>query len=287
MEEQDGLLEEIKISNESFRMSYVLQLIQDYGIFKLNVIDAAKITVLDMWFNGEFPEILEPNDFNGDYNNPELLTLLEDKINIFVKYIHNSIQRDELKTIFARKDFEGNIIDSETYICFFDLGEWLSERGYDSGDIFAEYSDVELSVQERTCDYIVYLRAHAKYKTSFYSNSRIGPLAFTSDADRASKEELQSMLMNAIAINANIHDKLRRIEERCKGRADKPLTTRQRRTLLTLFAAICKRAKLDISARGSAQRIKEMTEELGAPVDADTIKKFLDEIPDAIESRMK
>lgn len=68
---------------------------------------------------------------------------------------------------------------------------------------------------------------------------------------------------------------------------EKPLETRQRRTLLTIIAALCKHAGIDPQVRGAAQRIKQMTETLGTPIDDETIKKALDGIPDALETRMK
>lgn len=68
---------------------------------------------------------------------------------------------------------------------------------------------------------------------------------------------------------------------------EKPLSTRERRTLLTIIAALCKKAKIDPKRRGAAQDIMALTEELGAKVSDDTIKGYLDEIPDAVESRMK
>lgn len=62
---------------------------------------------------------------------------------------------------------------------------------------------------------------------------------------------------------------------------------RSRRTLLTIIASLCSSQGLDIGARGVSQRIKEMTEQIGAPVDDETIRKVLSAIPDAIESRAK
>ena len=71
------------------------------------------------------------------------------------------------------------------------------------------------------------------------------------------------------------------------AKIDRPLTTRQRRTLLTVIAAMCKYEGLDPQRRGVAQRIMEMTDDLGAHIDDGTIAKMLSEIPDALETRMK
>lgn len=68
---------------------------------------------------------------------------------------------------------------------------------------------------------------------------------------------------------------------------DKPLNTTERNTLLTLIAVLCKCAGIDPQAKGAAVKIANLTEEFGATVTDDTIRKHLDRIPDALESRMK
>ncbi|MEK8090295.1 hypothetical protein [Thermithiobacillus plumbiphilus] len=83
---------------------------------------------------------------------------------------------------------------------------------------------------------------------------------------------------------------LRELENSVSGSSinrSKSAETKGRRTLLTIIAAVFQHSKIDYNARGAAQRIKEMTEALGAPIDDGTIAKVLREIDDALESRMK
>lgn len=68
---------------------------------------------------------------------------------------------------------------------------------------------------------------------------------------------------------------------------DRPFGARERRTMLTIIAALCQYCKLDRGGRGTAKRICEETENLGAPVDDFTISNVLHQIGDALESRMK
>ena len=51
-----------------------------------------------------------------------------------------------------------------------------------------------------------------------------------------------------------------------------------------MIAALCKHSHLDPNARGTAQRVREATEAIGAPVTDETIRGFLKEIPDALEN---
>ena len=71
------------------------------------------------------------------------------------------------------------------------------------------------------------------------------------------------------------------------AKVDRPFQTRERRTMLTIIAALCQYSKLDWVGRGTAQRIREETERLGAPVDDSTISNVLGQVGYALESRMK
>ena len=69
---------------------------------------------------------------------------------------------------------------------------------------------------------------------------------------------------------------------------DRPLATRERNTLLTIIAALCKEEKIDIGAPSKAgDLIQSMTYVMGAPVAKRTIEEHLKKIPSALEARMK
>lgn len=68
---------------------------------------------------------------------------------------------------------------------------------------------------------------------------------------------------------------------------DKAITTTERNTLLTIIAGLCDYSAIVPAERGAASQIAKMTEEVGAPVTDDTIRKVLARIPDALESRKK
>jgi hypothetical protein len=67
----------------------------------------------------------------------------------------------------------------------------------------------------------------------------------------------------------------------------KPLTTTERNTLLTIIAALCNYSAIKPDDRGAASQIAKLTEEIGATVSDDTVRRWLKQIPDALESRMK
>lgn len=63
--------------------------------------------------------------------------------------------------------------------------------------------------------------------------------------------------------------------------------TKEKRTLLTIIASLCKHAGIDCEQRGAAQRLRQLTEKLGAPLDDGTIARVLEQLPDALAARMK
>lgn len=69
--------------------------------------------------------------------------------------------------------------------------------------------------------------------------------------------------------------------------AEKPLTTTERNTLLTIIAALCDYSSINPKERGAAAQIAKMTDEIGATVTDDTVRTALSKIPGALESRMK
>ena len=67
----------------------------------------------------------------------------------------------------------------------------------------------------------------------------------------------------------------------------KPLTSKERNSLLVLLGAVCKHSNIELSQRGIATSLVVMTELIGAPLTDDTIRKILSQIEPAIESRSK
>jgi hypothetical protein len=67
----------------------------------------------------------------------------------------------------------------------------------------------------------------------------------------------------------------------------KPLSSKERNSLLVLLGAVCKHSDIEPSQRGIATSLVAMTELIGAPLTDDTIRKILNQIEPAIESRSK
>ena len=68
---------------------------------------------------------------------------------------------------------------------------------------------------------------------------------------------------------------------------EKPLTSKERNSLLVLIGALCKEADIDPNERGVATSLVAMTENLGSPLTDDTIRKILNQIDNAVDLRSK
>ncbi len=67
--------------------------------------------------------------------------------------------------------------------------------------------------------------------------------------------------------------------------AEKALLSTERNTLLTIIAALCDHAQIQLD-RGAAGRIVRMVEKIGARIDEDTVRRALAKIHDAKQTRM-
>jgi hypothetical protein len=65
----------------------------------------------------------------------------------------------------------------------------------------------------------------------------------------------------------------------------KPLSTNERNTLLTIITALCDYSAIKYQERGAANQIAKLTDEIGAPISDETIRKVLKQIPDALAAR--
>ncbi len=68
---------------------------------------------------------------------------------------------------------------------------------------------------------------------------------------------------------------------------EKPLSSKERNSLLVLIGALCNEVGIEPDERGVATALVHMTESLGAPLTDDTVRKILKQVKDAVELRSK
>jgi hypothetical protein len=270
------------ISQRAYRFIH-LQGVPSFGIFHPSIEEAAELIAVDMFFNGLYPK-KEPKNFDGDPQNPALIKSLDKEIEGFKSRLISAVEKGQIEANPVNRNLDDHLIPETSHINISDLRHWLSERGYDAGDIFREYSEAEVAVLERICDEVIFVRTHRDRHNGEEIDDLIRGIINENKLKDPRVVELIGRYKYEVVQNTELR-KIIRMPEPAK--ADRPISTRARRTMLTIIAALCQRAEIDYQKIGAARHIKEATEELGAPVDDETIRKLLNEIEDAVERRMK
>jgi hypothetical protein len=65
------------------------------------------------------------------------------------------------------------------------------------------------------------------------------------------------------------------------------LSSTERDTLLVIIAALCTKAGIDYRARGAATTIEGLTSEIEARISDDTIRRWINQIPEALGAKRK
>lgn len=242
--------------------THLISELPDFGIFSISITNAARLISEDMWFSGEI-DVKEPEDYDGSYGNPILLESLAGYISKMETQLLQAVDTKRLKAVIVRRDMEERIDPNKTFLRLNILDKWLVERGYESGDTVNEYWDNEAGIAISIAEQVTVTR----YK----------PIA--SSADREN-EYLEKQLELALAENI----KLKKTSGVNCGKQDidKPMSAKERRSLLRVIAALANMAKINVAQRGIASAIQTATETNGAPVTDDTIRKILKKIPDAL-----
>jgi hypothetical protein len=268
MNETDRLgLERPFTAVENLRDEGRLNLFSDFGIWYLTIKDAAKLVALDMWGSGVKFENIEVPD--GDEDNPKVQKYLAEIAEYLEKWLLAAVDRGKLEATVTRY-FSDEIISEKSYVHHDDLCGWLLERDYECGDFITEWASKEAEIAAHITDEVAYLRSVNKGKTN-----------------ESESYDVTTAYKSLVVENTRLKKELTEAKKGMTSKVDRPVTIRQRRTLLTIIAAVCKHAGLNPQQRGISQKIMGMTDILGAHVDDETIAGLFKEIPDALEKRMK
>lgn len=260
--------------------------LEEFGFFHLTIPEAARLVAVDMWFSGEITGVDEPDDFGGDPNDSRLTELLSSHISSLGEKMRRSAQAGLLKADHVARDLDDNVVPDETYISYDQLVRWLDHRNYQVGDAMTEWLDLQLERVSGLAEEAKFYRTATARELKKISIDRFD-MEIAIDGGHEPNGDLPAAYKLAVAEVNRLRLLLKEKEAGHSFRSDPPLTTRKRRTLLTIVAALCKEAGIDPQARGATKRVEIAVSELGAKIGPDTIKQILDEIPDAVESRSK
>ncbi len=257
------------------------QLLPDFGLRHYSFPDAALLAAVDMFLSGEVRGIgIEPDYYDVDAEKVRrALRPLREKL---LAALVRSLEARQLEAIVLRRNLDdGKPVPAHCFIDIKSLVEWLEVYGYSRGDFIAEIQQSTMESPWKVASEVAEDRAQLRYGSRFISRrSRTFPV--DEDDALASIVDLRREL-DAVRLHVA---QLEQEKAAGRGRGD-GLATRQRRTLLTVIAALCRKARIDPMGRGAAVTIAAATAELGVPVSDDSIRAILQDIPDAIESRTR
>lgn len=258
------------------------------GIGCLTVPRAAKLITTDQWFSGEIVGIEEPEDFDGNPNAGWLRDKLASHVAKMELRLVASIDSGRLRTVRLSRDFDDHIIGRNTWIDYDELGRWVSERGYELGDIASEWIDREGELLGMAEDAIRYLRLATKGKKGGRGEDAVLQAQFAKDGrlDEADPAVLAAAIRGLVTENAKLSNRLASHDDRNKSEIIKPVTPRERTTLLCIIGALAREAKLDLSNPYSAgDAVEAMAPEL--QIKGRTIGDKLKLVAEAMDRRTK
>ena len=203
---------------EHLHKSETLARLNNFGLWALSIQEAAELIACDMWVNGEI-EVKALEDFDGPLRAPEVKAALAEVISLFVQRLTNAVEIGRLKAERVVRDFDENIIVSETFVGYEPLEEWINDRGYSFGDTFQDWFDEEAGIADRLIDELIWLRS-VQGKTRKVGLS-VGFMGFHVQVEESSRDELLAAYKSAELENQHLRERL------AKAEMSKPITKEQ------------------------------------------------------------
>jgi hypothetical protein len=188
----------------------------------------------------------------------------------------DSIKINQLKTVATRFNFNGDIDPINTWLRLSDAAEWMLTRGMETGDLFSNLWDDE----EKVFDAAATAGDAVRLKLEIPDvEPELSKLRAEANWDEGTNEIFTNLLRENAALRGGGRRALA---------ADRPLKERERTTLLTIIAALCKEAKIDYTKPAKAAGLIQGTAALmQVSIGETTIEGHLKKIPDALATRMK
>jgi len=257
-----------------------LQLLPDFGIYHLTLNEAAELVVTDMWASGEFPEIDEPEYWDGRMTHPNMKELLSERVAKMYEQICASISAGRLDAI-CKRDFDEKIDTQFAFISFDNLVRWLDERGYHGGEIFDDWIESEANRRAAMAEHSYYLRAAQVGRLSNESLAFRRVMRDGGDIDEsATIAELRAAVRQAFLEMQALKTELDEVKSTPQTQNEKTLLPRERKTILTIIAALCKGASIDYTGRDAVAKIERLVNKAGYSITDDTIRKYLKQAAD-------
>ncbi len=260
-----------------------LERIDNFGVWSVPIRELAKLVAIEMFYGAQISIKGFDPEIEYDLNGETFLSALSPHVIRVENSMIACIERREIKTTWLKRlldtgkiDTANTLISSEEFFKFLELfgldGEIACEEGWPIRDRL----EVEGGLSYDVSEYIRRVR-------SFGGKADKAFIASEKNKYAENPELLEMLIMENFALKFNAKPQAGKDDQ-----VDKPITTRERNTLLTIIAALAKEAKIDLSKPAKAgEAIAHLTELIGAPVDHSTIEGKIKQISEAVKARQK
>ena len=261
---------------------YPNALLEDFPPYGARLLTAVHIACIDAGgeaFGLEFSED-ELQDF-FDTNTHRYFSVkprgnLKKAVDLLLKAVCTSIQNNELKLLAVRKNLEGELSLANSWVSFDNFAEWCETRSINLGDCWFDFCKDDSDIANSAAEEMDTTRRRLE---GFLKETDVADLR-----EKLDSEGIDWLLDEAALLRA----KIKKLEEKTAAKQEKPLTTRERNTLLAIIAALCNEAKIDHTKPSkAADYIQSTADKMGLSTSKRGIEEHLKKIPDMLASRMK
>lgn len=193
-----------------------------------------------------------------------------------IQAIEKSVLANQLETVVARFNLNGEIDPVNTWLRLECMSDWFESRGISTGDLFGELWDDEGTVFLSAAEAADSIRQKLE---SPDVEAELQTIRADAEWDDPTNEKFMDLLrMNSALRDGGVKASL----------SDRPLSGRERDTLLTIIAVLCQEAKIPYEKPSKAAGMLLGTAALmGVSISETTIETHLKRARSALESRMK
>lgn len=260
---------------------------EQFPTFRVSIRTAARLIGegLDDWNGEKFPDsdrmlfqrphpTLESVYIGAhEFANTEPIGRMKTACNGIEAAIVNAVNQGHLAPRQIRRNIAGAINPIQTYMNVYDVLNWCETVGITPSEIFYEYREHEENIAGSAYQYLENERFKLENKTTLEDVGK--------STSSLSDEEITKIVVENLRFHEGHSGPRHQMP-------DRSLQQKERKTLLTIIAALAKKAQINIKEPGKAAGyIEGLTAELGARVSKRAIEDHLKKIPDALETRMK
>lgn len=231
--------------------------LSNFGIFHLNIGEAAIFVVKCLWANDGL-YLSDTNFYDQHFDDAEFVIEFRNTVSQYTDIIVKGIESGNLTAALLKRDISETIINEKTFLEIDDLAEFFSERDLTiRGDKFAEYAEE----QSKLLDLAV-------------TTIRYGVRDGKSNIDQQTKD-------NVLYLEQRIDElekQIRTLDRSKTLHLEKPLHTKERETLLKLIIGMAVDGYGYIPTATRSPIPRELTDALagqGISIDQDTVRKWL------------